>query len=249
MCQYVHVTYRCGHSELLAGPNCETMRYELSRIHREVSAWTAEGRQTIPFMWQESCSPGQHNIVNIASGNFCGWECRNSHPDPISSNHSIWNANAGAFGEQAESAYNNNGGANSYYVSDAGRMPWYFGCADLGAMHSYANSFIHGRAEGFGDFARDGAFDGAMDGPMESGNVTLGDSEDVLQEGVGGVVSMASPQGAKLGVPDTAEAEEYMGMPDADYGVPRLGVGWREDESGAEVIQPCNWTDDGKVFD
>ncbi|KAI0138658.1 hypothetical protein F4776DRAFT_663027 [Hypoxylon sp. NC0597] len=248
MCQYAYVTYRCGHSELLAGPNCETLRYELSRIHREASAWTPEGLQTIPFTWQDSCGPGQQNTVNITSDNWCGWECRNSHPEPIDNNTSIWNTDAGVLGGQMDGVQTYNNDVDSYYVSDAGRMPWYFGCAGLSVVDGYADSLTDGSTDSLGDIVGDGIMDGATEGLMDAGNVTLGDSV-TLQEGAEGLIGMASPRGVELGVPDSADVQRHMGMPDAEYGVPRPGVGWREDKNGAGIIQPCNWTDDGKVFE
>ncbi|KAI1410550.1 hypothetical protein F5Y13DRAFT_202028 [Hypoxylon sp. FL1857] len=284
MCQYAYVTYRCGHGELLAGPNCETLMYELSRIHREPSAWTPAGQETIPFLWPESCSPTQHNTTGITSGNWCGWECRNSHSADTASMY----ADTEALGEQTEHI---DAIENSYYSSDAGRMPWYFdysgpnivdsytymGDFAEGAVDgylddlandiadSYVDSLVDGVVDGVMDFADagvganavheildsdlDGLMDDMEDRFMGGANATLGESEVVFQEGTEEAEDhMAITYGTELGFTATAETQGLMGMSDAEYGRPRLGVGWRNDDSGVEYVRECDWMDDGKVF-
>ncbi|KAI0004870.1 hypothetical protein F4779DRAFT_59298 [Xylariaceae sp. FL0662B] len=52
--------------------------------------------------------------------------------------------------------------------------------------------------------------------------------EDVLRVGTGVEVSGGGDSGADGGAGAGAGVTRTLGMPDAEYGVPRLGVGWRE---------------------
>lgn len=80
MCLYFLMQPLCAHhSTLLAGPSCRRVLEELNRIHEDPSAWTTEGRHTLPFTWPDECLPHAENIRVMETGEWCGWECRNSH--------------------------------------------------------------------------------------------------------------------------------------------------------------------------
>lgn len=80
MCLYILLRPLCIHNTtLLAGPSCLRVLAELHRIHEDASAWTPEGRGTLPFTWPDECLPHANNIRIVDTGEWCGWECRNSH--------------------------------------------------------------------------------------------------------------------------------------------------------------------------
>ncbi len=80
MCLYILLQPACAHNgTLLAGPSCSRVLAELNRIHEDPSAWTPEGRNTVPFTWPDGCLPHEGNIRVVDTGEWCGWECRNSH--------------------------------------------------------------------------------------------------------------------------------------------------------------------------
>ena len=80
MCFYILLQPLCSHtSMLLAGPSCFRVLVEMHRIHEDASAWTAEGRQALPFEWPDECLPHDGNVRVVFTGEWCGWECRNSH--------------------------------------------------------------------------------------------------------------------------------------------------------------------------
>ncbi|KAI1378397.1 hypothetical protein F4677DRAFT_443610 [Hypoxylon crocopeplum] len=204
MCQYVQVTYRCGHTELLAGPNCQTMLAELFRIYA-ASSWTSEGLQSVPFALPEFCLPDDGNMCRVSSGAFCGWECRNSCPDLVME------------GEEGVTGGEGGMAQSGTYVEDAGRMPWYFG---------YNNNNNGG-------------------GAAADGNSAQLQSAGAQENTGGGGAGMGASTNAEGG---TGKAPTRMGMPDAQYGVPRIGVGWRDDRR-EEITILGNWQEDGSVFD
>ena len=79
MCFYFLIQPLCTHTTLLAGPSCLRVLAEFHRIHEEASAWTPEGRETLPFTWPDECLPHEDNVRVEETGEWCGWECQNSH--------------------------------------------------------------------------------------------------------------------------------------------------------------------------
>ncbi|KAI0377104.1 hypothetical protein F5Y04DRAFT_191224 [Hypomontagnella monticulosa] len=242
MCYYVNVTYRCGHQDLLAGPNCKPSMEQLSRIHTDASAWTTPGRRTLPFEWPDECHPNEENTTKVTSDAWCGWECRNTGvnwdevADILASTSADIDMNgdwdlgmesgmgsgSGAVLKTPEHQVRGNtpnGSAGPYHVSNARRMSWYwdYGSATVRAMGG----------EGMESQERAGS----QEGGVATGVGTLN-----MEGGVG-----------------------RLGMEDAQYGVPRRGVGWREDNSltgfqngdlgQGEVIMANSWLEDGYVFD
>ncbi|KAI2623919.1 hypothetical protein GGS26DRAFT_214068 [Hypomontagnella submonticulosa] len=239
MCQYVTVTYRCGHKDLLAGPGCADLMNQLSRIHTEPAAWTTAGRQTLPFKWADECHPGPDNTTDVISDAWCGWECRNSTDgvnwdevaDILASTCADVDVNRDSGIESGASHKGpdqqvqdntTNDAAGPYHVSNAGRMSWYWD------------------------------YSSAEAGAMGGAGTTLAEPGSSSQEGAGTGAQEVAEEFVSAG-------SGRIGMPDAQYGVPRKGVGWQEGESNAgflsgdpsqaEVITANDWSEDGTVFD
>ena len=51
----------------------------MNRIHEDASAWAPEGCDVLPFIWPDECLPHADNVRIVPTGEWCGWECRNSH--------------------------------------------------------------------------------------------------------------------------------------------------------------------------
>ncbi|KAI8626101.1 hypothetical protein F5Y19DRAFT_232756 [Xylariaceae sp. FL1651] len=79
MCIYILLVPLCEHAPtLLAGPSCEYVARELSRIHSPEAWSTAKGRAILPFDWPDTCSPSEDNLTVVGTNQWCGWECRNT---------------------------------------------------------------------------------------------------------------------------------------------------------------------------
>ncbi|KAG9246504.1 hypothetical protein BJ878DRAFT_279668 [Calycina marina] len=75
MCIYYLISNRCGHLQLIAGPNCQLLYHQLQRIN---SPYERE-RYEIPFEVPEQCRPNECNIQNVGMiDKFCGQECMNN---------------------------------------------------------------------------------------------------------------------------------------------------------------------------
>ncbi|KAI0844869.1 hypothetical protein F5Y00DRAFT_266190 [Daldinia vernicosa] len=239
MCQYMYVIYRCAHTELLAGPNCTFLLKQFSRIHQP-EAWTPEGQQTLPFEWPNACLPGDHNTIPVPSDKWCGWECQNTFApaQPTSNgitsfggqvspvtNSAVVATQAGWQGNKYQSAYHEYK-PPSYHANDNGYMNQYDGASDVPG--SYA----------FGAYPAVGAMDKSSAAPMELGatRMTTGgamtDTDPILPSMETGTNMMG--------------ATGTLGMLGAQYGVPRIGVGWRDEKDEVKIIG--DWWKDGDVF-
>ncbi|KAI1143648.1 hypothetical protein F5Y05DRAFT_407054 [Hypoxylon sp. FL0543] len=274
MCRYANVTYRCGHSELLAGPNCELLLHELSRIDHEPSAWTPEGLRTLPFHLPEICSPSSENTVDIVSGNFCGWECRNSHPRPVHAAGTTVDMGRGALPQQTNDG--NSHGSGSSYVRDAGRTQWGFdhGSFDHGSFDAQragaqtsANttfdpvpqSFRPGpdRATATAQGLVGGIADAHYTGTMELFHEhNVSGMSNLLEQTRAVRLDSSAEAGGAVGtrIPDTghanpAERQGRRGRAGAGYGRPRLGAGLGEGNGAGDIVQSRDWTEDGEVFE
>ncbi|KAI1085377.1 hypothetical protein F5B20DRAFT_574893 [Whalleya microplaca] len=176
MCIYILLTPLCPHPpRLLAGPSCDRIQRELSRIH-ESDAWAdAAARARLPFDMPDACAPGPGNVVRVPSGHWCGWECRNTY-----------------------------GGGNGDVEGDVEGL----GEEGLGVCAGGAECNGGG---GSWDFSGEDVLRVGAARAVEAG---IGDGDG--EEGVG------VNEGVDGG------AARMLGMPDAEYGVPRVGVGWRE---------------------
>ncbi|KAL7626151.1 hypothetical protein AAE478_002921 [Parahypoxylon ruwenzoriense] len=222
MCIYVKVTYRCQHTELLAGPNCTLVNTQFARIHSH-SAWTDAGVQTLPFSLPDACLPRPENTQSVNSGNWCGWECRNS--SPFAAMHAAIKAGkagknlkvylgdgSGAYmGSEIEKTILGKRKRGDPFIPGAGRMYWDFDTTGTGISATTENEEQSGIAR-----------ISSAQGPAkkvkveETGNA--GTSDDVPQKVKG-----------------------LMGMDDATYGGPRSGVGWRENEMDTDSVEEIIW--------
>ncbi|OTB20724.1 hypothetical protein K445DRAFT_17995 [Daldinia sp. EC12] len=238
MCKYMFITYRCGHTQLFAGPNCATVLKQLCRIHQP-EAWTREGRKIVPFDWPDSCLPGHHNIVPVPSEKCCGWECQNTFAptqhadDGLASLSSQCSSPADSIITSPtscrDSLYPKHKTPN-YPIKGEYRMDWNGG----------SNPSTGPQA--FGDYA---AINAAAYALNKNGLVTIEPRSTRVTAG-GEEVGTGTALPDKRTRTRTAGKPETLGMPNARYGVPRIGVGWRNDEDEIKVMG--DWWTDGEVF-
>ncbi|KAI2785497.1 hypothetical protein F4815DRAFT_440725 [Daldinia loculata] len=239
MCQYMCVTYRCTHTELLAGPNCTFVLTQLSRIHQP-EAWTPEGQQTLPFDWPNACLPGDHNTVPVPSDKWCGWECQNTFAptqragDRITSfggqvspatDSVVVATQVGWQGNKFQSTYPEYK-SPSYHVNDDCPMNQYDGANYVLGSHA------------FGAYPAVGAMDKSGTVSMGSGIAHMTTSRAVTD--MDPILPSMETGTNMIGTTGT------LGMLGAQYGVPRIGVGWRDEKDEVRIIG--DWWKDGDVF-
>ncbi|KAI2631069.1 hypothetical protein GGR54DRAFT_183616 [Hypoxylon sp. NC1633] len=249
MCHYVEVTYRCAHSELLAGPNCEGVLAQLSRIN-DASAWTPEGQRELPFDWPETCQPSLRNTCLVHSGFFCGWECLNSH---------AWfglGAEAGAgYGGGDGEGYGYGGESEGQGQDVVMSEPWNEDAVEAAMTEQLQMQMQGARPEGEAaasnqtgviyiadagrlewDFDHSGA--GGSSATATAGGGATDSSTVIPAESGVGVGAQGQAAGAQTAMATPAEPwgrveayaamqQDFMGEPDAQYLGPRIGVGWR----------------------
>ncbi|KAI8966696.1 hypothetical protein F5Y11DRAFT_414 [Daldinia sp. FL1419] len=243
MCQYVFVTYRCAHTQLLAGPNCTVVLQQLSRIHQP-EAWTPEGLKDLPFEWPDTCLPGDHNVVLVPSDKWCGWECKNTFsptqytsglftPPGSSCTPSI---NGMAIARQPDTPGSGFLGtpfeykAPSYYTNNGYPVNW------------YNDSTPFPNSQAVGTFPGTATYTEAMNELIRAS----AESEITkITDGAGATMDVAlTTEGLETNMVGTTG---MLGMPGAQYGAPRKGVGWRNEKD--EVQSSGDWWKDGDVFD
>lgn len=69
----------CGHppATVLSYASCTGVLAQLMRI-TEPAAWEPGSLGRVPFEVADDCDPGPDNTYVVYSGDYCGWECRNS---------------------------------------------------------------------------------------------------------------------------------------------------------------------------
>ncbi|KAI0114788.1 hypothetical protein F4814DRAFT_293260 [Daldinia grandis] len=236
MCQYMCVTYHCAHTELLAGPNCTFVLKQLARIHQP-EAWTPEGQKTLPFDWPNACLPGDHNTVPVPSDNWCGWECQNTFAptqrtdDRITSSSDQVSPEVDSAAVAMQAGWQGNQFQSTYpeYKSPSHHTN---GSCHTGQYDS-ANHILDSHA--FGAYPAVGAMDksGAVSGTVHM--TTSGPMPDM-----GPILSSIETGTSMIGTTGT------LGMLGAQYGVPRIGVGWRDEKNEVGIIG--DWWKDGDVF-
>ncbi|KAI1803110.1 hypothetical protein F4811DRAFT_361424 [Daldinia bambusicola] len=232
MCKYMLVTYRCTHTAFFAGPNCATVLNQLCRIHQP-EAWTRRGRKIVPFDWPDSCLPGDHNIVPVPSDKCCGWECTNTFTRTQHEGDELV-ASPGARGASPASSV-----AVASPVSSQGdkyqsphpehEAPSYRANSDY-PIDCYGDPSPLLSSQAFRDYAA-------------INTATYAQNKNNVE-----ALELRSAQATSDREENVAEREtRTLGMSDAQYGVPRIGVGWREEGGGIKIVG--KWCTDGDVFD
>ncbi|KAI1465240.1 uncharacterized protein F4812DRAFT_137621 [Daldinia caldariorum] len=237
MCKYMLVTYRCAHTAFLAGPNCATVLKQLCRIHQP-EAWTRRGRKIVPFDWPDSCLPGDDNIVPVSSDRCCGWECTNTFARTQHEGDELV-ASPGARGASPANSV-----AVASPVSSRGnkyrsprpehQAPSYHAKDDCHAGHYDGSSPFSG-SQALCDYV---AINAAAFAQNKNNVEAL---ESISTQATLDREEAVTKRARSVKERETRMAEEArtLGMPNAQYGVPRIGVGWREGEDEMKIVG--NW--------
>ncbi|KAI0829503.1 hypothetical protein F5Y06DRAFT_308255 [Hypoxylon sp. FL0890] len=229
MCPYTRITYRCGHSELIPGPNCDDLRDELARVGGEAALLTPEGRKAHQFVFPESCNPGEHNTTATISNRCCSWGCHLT--------------------THAATAANTSADQNTEHVTDTENtcMPQDFGFVERNSDVAMGNVSDNTKPEAAAG-VQQGLTDRSMAEGVTSGlNASTRTPDHARQEGAGqppdnrAFRTFLNEHGA-VQTPYVDDAGEEDGEDDDDD----------DDEDSEEedgIIREEDWLEDGKVFD
>ncbi|KAI1777988.1 hypothetical protein F4818DRAFT_331626 [Hypoxylon cercidicola] len=177
------VTFRCAHTELVAGNDPNAIMPDLSY-------------PLTPDTWA-----GQAHLDHVSSSNFCGWECFNNCPTSELGFELAADDKKTAAATTTTTTTTDN--EKKKKKPDGGET-----------VGSYKPGW--------------GVYSGYI---SSSGSDADADDETLFQQASVKSPPMPANLLDSVGTGKGTGAKGRMGMPDAVYGVPRIGVGWRSDVS------------------